>query len=36
MDNPPVPEGQADADAVAAIKEVATSGLNNLKAILEK
>lgn len=36
MDNPPVPEGQADADAVAAIKDVATSGLNNLKAILEK
>jgi mxaD protein len=36
MDNPPVPEGQSDADAVAAIKNVATSGLNNLKAILEK
>lgn len=36
MDNPPVPEGQSDADAVEAIKGVATAGLNNLKAILEK
>ena len=34
--NPPVPEGQSDSDAVAAIEGVATAGLNNLKAILEK
>lgn len=36
MDNPPVPEGQSDEDAVNAIKGVYTSGLNNLKAMLEK
>lgn len=34
--NPPVPEGQSDSDAVAAIEGVASAGLNNLKAILEK
>lgn len=36
MANPPVPEGQSDQDAVDAITGVYTSGLNNLKAILEK
>jgi mxaD protein len=36
MDNPPVPEGQSDEDAVNAIKGVYTSGLENLKAIMEK
>jgi len=36
LDNPPVPEGQADQDAVDAITGVYTSGLNNLKAIMEK
>jgi mxaD protein len=36
MANPPVPEGQSDKDAVDAITGVYTSGLNNLKAILEK
>lgn len=36
MANPPVPEGQSDQDAVNAITGVYTSGLNNLKAILEK
>lgn len=36
MANPPVPEGQSDEDAVNAIKGVYTSGLNNLKAMLEK
>jgi mxaD protein len=36
MANPPVPEGQSDEDAVKAIEGVATAGLNNLKAILEK
>jgi mxaD protein len=36
MDNPPVPEGQSDKDAVAAIKGVFTSGLENLKAVMEK
>jgi len=36
MDNPPVPEGQADKDAVDAITGVFTSGLANLKAIMEK
>jgi mxaD protein len=36
LENPPVPEGQSDKDAVNAIKGVYTSGLNNLKAILEK
>lgn len=36
MDNPPVPEGQSDKDAVASIKGVITSGLENLKVVLEK
>lgn len=36
MNNPPVPEGQADSDAVNAIKSVITSGLENLKIVLEK
>ncbi len=36
MNNPPVPEGLSDDDAVAAIKGVYTSGLNNLKNVLEK
>lgn len=36
MDNPPVPEGQADADAVAVVTEVYKSGLENLKNIMEK
>ncbi len=36
MDNPPVPEGQSDKDAVNTIKSVITSGLENLKAELEK
>lgn len=36
MDNPPVPEGQADADAVAAVTEVYKAGLENLKNIMEK
>lgn len=36
LENPPVPEGQADKDAVEAIKGVYTSGLQNLKAIMEK
>jgi mxaD protein len=36
MDNPPVPEGQSDEDAVNAVKGVYTSGLNNLKTMLEK
>ncbi|HDZ15971.1 MAG TPA: SRPBCC family protein [Methylophaga aminisulfidivorans] len=36
LDNPPVPEGQSDSDAVAAVKGVYTSGLDNLKAMLEK
>lgn len=36
MDNPPVPEGQSDQDAVAAITDVYTSGLANLKAIMEQ
>lgn len=36
MNNPPVPEGQSDDDAVAAITGVYTAGLNNLKNIMEK
>lgn len=36
MDNPPVPEGQSDDDAVNTIKSVITSGLENLKVVLEK
>jgi mxaD protein len=36
MDNPPVPEGQSDKDAVETIKAVITSGLENLKVVLEK
>lgn len=36
MDNPPVPEGQSDKDAVNTIKGVITSGLENLKVVLEK
>jgi len=35
-DNPPVPEGQSDKDAVNAIKGVITAGLKALKATLEK
>lgn len=36
MDNPPVPEGQSDKEAVEAIEGVITSGLNNLKAVMEQ
>jgi len=36
MDNPPVPEGLSDEDAVNTIKGVFTSGLQNLKTIMEK
>jgi len=36
MDNPPVPEGQTDQDAVDTIKAVYTAGLENLKSIMEK
>ena len=36
MDNPPVPEGQSDKEAAAAIKGVYVSGLEGLKAMLEK
>jgi len=36
MDNPPVPEGQSDKDAVNSIKGVITSGLENLKVVMEK
>ena len=36
MDNPPVPEGQADQDAVDTIKAVYTAGLENLKTVMEK
>ena len=36
MDNPPVPEGQSDQDAIDTIQAVYTSGLENLKSILEK
>jgi mxaD protein len=36
MDNPPVPEGQSDQDAIDTIQAVYTSGLENLKTIMEK
>lgn len=36
MNNPPVPEGLSDEDAVAAVKSVYTIGLENLKNMLEK
>ena len=36
MDNPPVPEGQSDKDAVNSIKGVITAGLENLKVVMEK
>ena len=36
MDNPPVPEGQSDADAANTIKGVFTAGLENLKVTMEK
>ncbi|MEX0615755.1 MAG: SRPBCC family protein [Methylophaga sp.] len=36
MDNPPVPEGQSDSEAVEAITAVYTSGLEGLKNVLEK
>lgn len=36
MDNPPVPEGQSDEDASNTIKAVFTSGLDNLKLMMEK
>lgn len=36
MDNPPVPEGQSDEDAVNAVSGVYKAGLENLKAIMEK
>ena len=36
MDNPPVPEGQSDKDSVNAVKEYVTTGLENLKVVLEK
>ncbi len=36
MDNPPVPEGQSDQDAVDTITAVITSGLENLKVVMEK
>lgn len=36
MDNPPVPEGQSDKEAVEAVKGVYTAGLEGLKALLEK
>lgn len=36
MNNPPVPEGQSDKEAVAAVTGVYTSGLENLKNIMEK
>lgn len=36
MDNPPVPEGQSDKDAVDTMKAVYTAGLENLKTIMEK
>jgi mxaD protein len=36
MDNPPVPEGQSDAEAVEAVSAVYQAGLNNLKAMMEK
>mgnify|MGYP000739348441 CR=1 FL=1 len=36
MDNPPVPEGQSDKDSVNAVKAYVTTGLENLKVVLEK
>lgn len=36
MDNPPVPEGQSDKEAVEAVTGVYKAGLENLKAVLEK
>ena len=33
--NPPIPEGQDDATAVAAVKKIVTPGLANLKKALE-
>jgi mxaD protein len=36
MDNPPVPEGQSDAEAVEAVSAMYKAGLENLKAIMEK
>lgn len=36
MDNPPVPEGQSDKDALNTIKGVITAGLENLKVVMEK
>jgi mxaD protein len=36
MDNPPVPEGQSDQDAIDTIQAVYASGLENLKTIMEK
>jgi mxaD protein len=36
MDNPPVPEGQSDADSKATIEGIFKSGLENLKTIMEK
>ncbi len=36
MDNPPVPEGQSDKEAAAAIQGVYIAGLEGLKAMLEK
>ncbi|RKZ80385.1 MAG: SRPBCC family protein [Gammaproteobacteria bacterium] len=36
MDNPPVPEGQSDADAANTIKGIFTAGLENLKTTMEK
>mgnify|MGYP003633432259 FL=1 len=36
MDNPPVPEGQSDKDAVETIQAVYSAGLENLKTIMEK
>ncbi|MCX4190477.1 SRPBCC family protein [Methylophaga sp. OBS3] len=36
MDNPPVPEGQSDSDAVDAVTAVYKAGLENMKTVLEK
>ena len=36
MDNPPVPEGQSDKEAAAAVQGVYIAGLEGLKAMLEK
>jgi mxaD protein len=36
MDNPPVPEGQSDKEAVEAVSAMYKAGLENLKAIMEK